>query len=384
MESKQISENFYRALDCADKDTVKCLLNVIKRSPREYPVYMVSCPSLRLRPDNESMHPYIKEFFDWGIQKFYERAPEEMANFYKLDSGMISEPTEYIMAFLNDYVSAKRQFDKEGKEICALSALKEYSFLRDYVESRNHFEGFKELVNDVKEKKYEVEEKEIQKVASLMLEVYEKNIEKESNNERHIPLSDYERIILAREGGLLPTREGRVLLEIVKMEMMKQSETYRDKIVAGERKERSEKIDAENKLEQFEKEIAEYKRSKALSVSVDEDMTNMTDAQRKETFDAKYKLMQEHPIMFEACLSSMCMAYHLVENDKTKKQMLADLYSLRKSKESNKDKREIAKAFQRVLDRTPILKKNENLVALSKIDTPFYRPTKSVKRQLIK
>ena len=92
--------------------------------------------------------------------------------------------------------------------------------------------------------------------------------------------------------------------------------------------------------------------------------------------------MKEHPVMLEACLSSMCMAYHLTEDKKAKSQMLAGLYSLRKGGKTNKDKREMAKAFQRVLERTPSLKENENLVALSKIDVPFHQPTKSVKKQL--
>ena len=58
------------------------------------------------------------------------------------------------------------------------------------------------------------------------------------------------------------------------------------------------------------------------------------------------------------------------------------LYSLRKGGKTNKDKREMAKAFQRVLERTPNLKENENLVALNKIDIPLHQPTKSVKKQL--
>ena len=86
--------------------------------------------------------------------------------------------------------------------------------------------------------------------------------------------------------------------------------------------------------------------------------------------------------MIEACLNSMFTSYYLTEDRELKTEMLKDLYDIRKGGEKNKDKRDMAKTFKRVLDRNPSLKKDENLVALSKIDTPFAQPTKGVKKQV--
>ena len=62
--------------------------------------------------------------------------------------------------------------------------------------------------------------------------------------------------------------------------------------------------------------------------------------------------------------------------------MLSDLYAVRKSGNTDSEKREMAKTFKRVLDKNPSLKKDENLVALSKIDYAFSQPTKMVKNQI--
>ena len=64
-----------------------------------------------------------------------------------------------------------------------------------------------------------------------------------------------------------------------------------------------------------------------------------------------------------------------------KKEMLGELYAIRKGGKTDAEKREMAKTFKRVLDKNPALKKDENLVALSKIDTIISQPTKSVKKQ---
>ena len=64
--------------------------------------------------------------------------------------------------------------------------------------------------------------------------------------------------------------------------------------------------------------------------------------------------------------------------------MLTDLYSIRKGGAKKKDNREMSKTFKRVLDRNPELAKDENLVALSKNDTPFAQPTKRVKKLVTK
>jgi hypothetical protein len=79
----------------------------------------------------------------------------------------------------------------------------------------------------------------------------------------------------------------------------------------------------------------------------------------------------------------MCESYVLTGNNNIKKEMLAALYELRKGDDkSDSQKREMARTFKRVIDRNPRLQKDENLVALSKIDYVISKPTNAVKKQI--
>lgn len=109
---------------------------------------------------------------------------------------------------------------------------------------------------------------------------------------------------------------------------------------------------------------------------------NIIDGKRKDEFDKRKNLMMEHPIMTEICLASMCSFYIDTKDEKLKTEMLKSLYEIRKSGKKNKDKRNMAGVFKRVLDKNPRLKKDEKLVALSKIDTIFSKPTDMVKTQI--
>lgn len=109
---------------------------------------------------------------------------------------------------------------------------------------------------------------------------------------------------------------------------------------------------------------------------------NIIDRERKDNFDKRKKLMAEHPIMTEICLASMCTSYIATKDEKLKAEMLKSLYEIRKSGDKNKDKRNMAKIFERVLEKNPKLKKDEKLVALSKIDTIFSKPTNMVKNKI--
>ena len=78
----------------------------------------------------------------------------------------------------------------------------------------------------------------------------------------------------------------------------------------------------------------------------------------------------------------MCELYVFTKDEAIKGRMLSDLYAIRKGGKTDSEKREMSKTFKRVLDKNPSLKKDENLVALSKIDTIVSQPTKSVKKQI--
>ena len=109
---------------------------------------------------------------------------------------------------------------------------------------------------------------------------------------------------------------------------------------------------------------------------------NIVDGKRKDEFDKRKNLITEHPIMAKICLASMCSFYIDTKDEKLKTEMLKSLYEIRKSGEKNKDKRNMAGVFKHVLDENPRLKKDEKLVALSKIDTIFSKPTDIVKTQI--
>ena len=81
-------------------------------------------------------------------------------------------------------------------------------------------------------------------------------------------------------------------------------------------------------------------------------------------------------------MNSMCETYVATKDETVKNEMLSDLYAIRKGGNTDSDKRETARTFARVLDRNPELKKDENLVALSKIDYAFSKPTNTVKKQI--
>lgn len=103
--------------------------------------------------------------------------------------------------------------------------------------------------------------------------------------------------------------------------------------------------------------------------------------ENKKAFLAKKNLMKNHPVMLESCLTSMCLIYNGTQDAATKKEMLSDLYKIRKGGKTNKEKRNMAKIFKDILDTNPSLKENANLVALSKVDNILSSPTKVVKKQ---
>lgn len=142
----------------------------------------------------------------------------------------------------------------------------------------------------------------------------------------------------------------------------------------------------EQQLANKEQQLADKEKylasERSTSVNAAENIANMSDEERKENFELKKKLMEEHPIMLEPCLNSMCKSYVATKDETMKKEMLGDLYEVRKGGNTDVDNRDMAKTFKRVLDKNPSLKNDENLVALSKIDTVISQPTKVVKKQV--
>ena len=103
---------------------------------------------------------------------------------------------------------------------------------------------------------------------------------------------------------------------------------------------------------------------------------------RKALFERSDKLRQDKPVMQEISLTTMCRVYVAESDKKEKLEFLKALYQIRKGGKTNKENRDMAKVFERVLDKAPELKKDKNLVALSKVDTGISNPTKQVKKQV--
>ena len=129
----------------------------------------------------------------------------------------------------------------------------------------------------------------------------------------------------------------------------------------------------------FEKESNEYDRNSALE---GKGIHEMSKKERQETFERSDKLRKEHPVMQEVTLTTMCRCYVAEDDEKTKLGFLKTLYQIRNGGKTNKEKREMANTFAKVLDKAPELKKDENLVALSKVDFVVSQPTRQVKKQV--
>lgn len=111
-------------------------------------------------------------------------------------------------------------------------------------------------------------------------------------------------------------------------------------------------------------------------------ISKLTPNERRELFIKSDTLRKEHPVMQEVSLTTMCRCYVEEKDKKAKLGFLKTLYQIRKGGETRQEKNEMADTFARVLDKAPELKKDENLVALSKRDTVVSQPTRQVRRQV--
>ena len=136
-----------------------------------------------------------------------------------------------------------------------------------------------------------------------------------------------------------------------------------------------------NKFKQKEDKL---QSEQATSINLNENLATLSDDEKKAKFDNRKDFMKAHPLATAACLDSMCEAYYYTEDKELKGAMLEDLYNVRKGGTKNEEKRDMAKTFKQVLENKPVLKNDENLVALSKVDTIVSRPTNLVKRQITK
>ena len=104
--------------------------------------------------------------------------------------------------------------------------------------------------------------------------------------------------------------------------------------------------------------------------------------ERRGLFNRCNRLRQEHPVMQDVSLTTMCRIYVAEDDKKTKLGFLKELFQIRKEGKTNAEKNKMADTFARVLDNAPELKKDDNLVRLSKRDTFFRQPTRPIRKQV--
>lgn len=140
---------------------------------------------------------------------------------------------------------------------------------------------------------------------------------------------------------------------------------------------------AQSRLAQSQQQLADKIKDQGIFLE-GKGIHKMSKKERQETFERSDKLRKEHPVMQEVALTAMCRCYVAEDDKKAKLGFLKTLYQIRKGGKTNKENRDMANTFARVLDKAPELKKDENLVALSKVDFVVSQPTRQVKKQVEK
>lgn len=384
-EHSKAIKSFCESIKALDADKAKEQIEVIKtfpflvckEGPRSLGVHSycsepwkacyLGIPELAIQETNEKMHPFLADFFDIAVRENMTCMNDMLNDFQKAASftndtrPRFAKTPRYdgnyeIASWLNSYAVTSITFEKEGKKLIEPKTFEEYPCLKQYVENEIEIRKFADLTKQVAEQKTD---EGLKTLAGVVV----KNLENPLKCEWFLKILDNRHL---------------------KEEVIEQSEILK---LHRQNEAISKKLEeTQARLEQMAQKASEKEvmldRERETSVNVNEDLKGLTDEQRKQNFDQKKKLMEEHLIMTEACLNSMCTSYYLTEDKELKGEMLSNLYDIRKGGEHNKDKRDMAKTFQRVLDRNPGLKKDENLVALSKIDTPFSQPTKRVQKQV--
>lgn len=109
------------------------------------------------------------------------------------------------------------------------------------------------------------------------------------------------------------------------------------------------------------------------------EVDSFTPERKHELFDHMKEEMQTNANLRESHLVGMCKIYASQTNTpEDKAAYFEQLHAIRKSGNSNAEKREMARTFSRVLERNPELAKDEALKGLAKVDYSAvgYTPTR--------
>ena len=384
-EHRKILQEFYEAIRIQDKNKAKKQIAKIKELPfltHKKDVYVhledggtvVSYQSrpwkardldrneLGMSEKNEKMHSYLAEFFDVAVRENMTRFGDWMLNDFKESASKGRTPSydgNYeIAGWLRKYAETAVLFEEQGKKIIEPQTFREYPCLKEYMEHKIEY-----VKNEIEEKKVlniakeiyssQDNEKHNENIQALV-DILSNNLDNTSKYEKYSKILD------------LYNLKDEVCEKSVDLKLRLQKETIEN---------------LRNTIRENEQQLADREKiissERNTSVNANEDFKGLTDAALKDKFEIRKKLMKKHPVMLEACLNSMCNAYVLTKDKTMKKEMLEDLYAIRKSGNSNAEKREMARTFGRVLERNPELAKDEALKGLAKIDYSAvgYTPT---------
>lgn len=420
-EQRQILLNFNKAVKQDDSRSAKECLAKIKEFPsmRNYDTdrrnipWKAHCIDFMggLAIENKAMHPYIKEIFDIAVREdmnikfpswdegydkpLSRRDMEDYVHGGRFPS--TSEGAHDTAWFLEKYYrKAKEKLASEGSKIFVPETFEEYPFLKDIADGITRYSN-----EDISYKTSIDGEVTLYESEQISKKLNETIAHTDLFNDLEV-VKDNRDLSMGLMQQIAAGQHKYKAVELADFYKFKDSELRKygidqrvhkavckalKPVLAQELFDQLLKEDARTKenldktREQLNNMKATLNQERQTSVNAEEDLFFLTDEQRKENFARKKRLMEEHPIMREPCLDSMCLSYVLTKDEKIKNEMLSDLYDIRKSGE-NGDNREIAKVFKRILDKRYRLAQNKNLVALSKIDTPFVQPTKAVKKQV--
>ena len=133
------------------------------------------------------------------------------------------------------------------------------------------------------------------------------------------------------------------------------------------------------RVEAKEKELGFIKDIPAVCQGSQKEVDSFAPERKKELFAEMKEEMLKNPNLREGHLVGMCKIYVSKTNTPEEKAVYFEqLHKIRKSGNTNAEKREMARTFGRVLERNPELAKDEALKGLAKIDYSAvgYTPTK--------
>lgn len=344
----------------------------------DWPIDFCSVTSINTQTKNKFKDLFIKYANDETNWKYYPQA--------WFDALKDNDPQRCFKVLLPD--AGKKSVQPYIKELLAEKGVKlsaediqqlarQESFLvyidsdKKFLQETGYLEAYVAAQEQIKM------EKLVPEIPYMSKEKQAETLEKYGNNKEVVKA-------LFVSGMEIPAEKLKAMFTAEELAEVRMNAKIQADMAANEKKS-AELTLTQRALEQKEKQIddreAAVKSERSTSVNAAEDIKNLTDEQKRDNFAAKKKLMTEHPIMLEPCLNSMCESYVFTKDEAIKKEMLGELYAVRKGGKTDAEKRDMAKTFKRVLDKNPVLKKDENLVALSKIDTVFSKPTNKVKAQ---